>query len=122
MVSTDLVHGPALWRVLIEATLHGKGGKDVGFAEVAVRPARLVWRPCPANCAVIIVQTWTPYSSLGPRALLGSLQLVIDIMVIKDCLFATPGLSGSRTTRSPRGRQTDCPNLCCGEPEQSDEG
>ena len=42
MVSTDLMHGPALRRVLVEATLHGKGGEDVGFAEVAVRPARLV--------------------------------------------------------------------------------
>ena len=77
------MHGPALRGVLVEATLHGKGGKNVGFAEVAVRPARLVRRPCPANCAVIIVQTWTPNSSLGPRTLLGSLQLTLLTLWIK---------------------------------------
>ena len=73
-LSTDLVHGPALRRVLVEAALHGEGGEDVGVAEVAVRPARLVRRPCPANSAVLIVKPWTPDSALGPRTLLGSLQ------------------------------------------------
>ena len=56
----------------------------------------------------------------------------IDIIDIVDIIYsidtmdfthiidivATLGSLGSRMTRSPRGRQTDCPTLCCGEPGQ----
>ena len=114
-LSIDLVHGPSLRRVLIEAALHGEGGKDVRLPQVAVRPFRCVRRPSPANCAVLIVQPRTSDSALGPCTLLGSLQGTLYIIDIRD-IIATPGSSSSRMTQSPRGRQTGCPSLCCAEP------